>query len=288
MIDPLQPAHQVAVITRLTLREAQRRRMLWLGLGLGLAFVALFATGYYFAHADFQQQVERNASLIRQADLFNSMFLSAGLYVVNFLIVMITALTTVGAVSAEIDSDTIHAIAAKPIRRWEIVLGKWLGHTLMAVVYTTLLAAGVMLSVYAISGYATPSGGSVLLILILESLAVLSVTLLGSTLLSTLANGVAVFMLYGLAFVGGWVEQIGAVLDSQTAVDLGIASSLLMPSEALWRYAAGLMQRSSSFNMPVSPFSVTSQPTPAAVVYAGAYTLALLLGAMWAFSRRDF
>ena len=288
MIDPLQPAHQVAVITRLTLREAQRRRMLWLGLGLGLAFVALFATGYYFAHADFQQQVERNASLIRQADLFNSMFLSAGLYVVNFLIVMITALTTVGAVSAEIDSDTIHAIAAKPIRRWEIVLGKWLGHTLMAVVYTTLLAAGVMLSVYAISGYATPSGGSVLLILILESLAVLSVTLLGSTLLSTLANGVAVFMLYGLAFVGGWVEQIGAVLDSQTAVDLGIASSLLMPSEALWRYAAGLLQRSSSFNMPVSPFSVTSQPTPAAVVYAGAYTLALLLGAMWAFSRRDF
>lgn len=288
MIDPLQPAHQVAVITRLTLREAQRRRMLWLGLGLGLAFVALFATGYYFAHADFQQQVERNASLIRQADLFNSMFLSAGLYVVNFLIVMITALTTVGAVSAEIDSDTIHAIAAKPIRRWEIVLGKWLGHTLMAVVYTTLLAAGVMLSVYAISGYATPSGGSVLLILILESLAVLSVTLLGSTLLSTLANGVAVFMLYGLAFVGGWVEQIGAVLDSQTAVDLGIASSLLMPSEALWRYAAGLMQRSSSFNMPVSPFSVTSQPTPATVVYSGAYTLALLLGAMWAFSRRDF
>ncbi len=288
MIDPLQPAHQVAVITRLTLREAQRRRMLWLGLGLGLAFVALFATGYYFAYADFQRQVERSSSLVRQVDLFNSTFLSAGLYVVNFLIVMITALTTVGAVSAEIDSDTIHAIAAKPIRRWEIVLGKWLGHALMAVVYTTLLAAGVMLSVYAISGYATPSGVGVLLILILESLAVLSVTLLGSTLFSTLANGVAVFMLYGLAFVGGWVEQIGAVLDSQAAVDLGIASSLLMPSEALWRYAAGLMQRSSSFNMPVSPFSVTSQPTPAAVVYAGVYTLALLLGAMWAFSRRDF
>ncbi len=78
------------------------------------------------------------------------------------------------------------------------------------------------------------------------------------------------------------------MLDSPTAVDLGIASSLLMPSEALWRYAAALMQAGGSLRMPVSPFSVTSQPTPAMVVYAGLYALALLGGAMWGFSRRDF
>ncbi len=278
----------VGVIARLTLREAQRRKMLWLGLGLGLAFVALFATGYYFAFADFQRQVARSPLLTREIDLFHSMFLVAGLYVVNFLIVMITALTSVGSISSEIDSDTIHAIAAKPIRRWQIVLGKWVGHALLAMLYSTLLAAGVMAAVYIISGYAVARPLSVLLILILESLTVLSLTLMGSALFNTLANGVAVFMLYGLAFVGGWVEQIGSVLESQTAVDVGIASSLLMPSEALWRYASGLMQSGSSLQMPVSPFSVTSQPTPAMVIYAGVYVLALLGGAMWAFSQRDF
>jgi ABC-type transport system involved in multi-copper enzyme maturation permease subunit len=51
--------------------------------------------------------------------------------VVNFLIVMITVLTSVGAVAGEISSQTIHALASKPIRRWEIVLGKWLGLGIM-------------------------------------------------------------------------------------------------------------------------------------------------------------
>lgn len=276
--------HHIFVMTRLTFREARRRRLLWLGFGLGVAFIALFTIGFYFAHQDIQRQAAYRGGefLIRQ---FSSSLLLAGMYVISFLIVMVTVLTSVATLSSEIDSNVIHAIAAKPIRRWEIVLGKWIGHAIMLSLYTVFLTLGLLIPTYLISGYMPPNVVPALLILILESLTMLSLTLLGSASLSTLANGVLVFMIYGLAFVGGWVEQIGSVLGSQTARDLGIASSLLMPSEALWRYAASLLQVDSWTS--VSPWSIVSQPTPAFLIYSIIYLIALLGAAMWVFGRRD-
>lgn len=280
--------HQLAVIIRLTLHEARRRKLLWLGLGMGVLFLALFGTGFHFAYEDFRGSFPPDFPFARaEYLLFNNMFLTAALYVVNFLVVMITALTAVGSVSSEIDSGTIHAIAAKPIYRWQIILGKWIGQAMLVALYTALLSGGVMAIVYLISGYVARHALGVMLILTLEGLAVLSVTLLGSASLSTLANGVMVFMLYGLAFVGGWVEQIGTMLESRTAVDLGILSSLLMPSEGLWRYAVSLMQGGATDLTRMGPFMVFSQPTPAFVIYAVLYTLGLLGAAVWAFARRD-
>ena len=279
--------HQVLVIVRLTIREARRRRMLWLGLGLGLVFVILFGTGYYFAFQDFNSSRTMTGAGGFQETLFSNIFLTSALYVVNFLIVMVTALTTVGSVSAELDSNSIHAIAAKPIRRWEIILGKWLGNALLVTGYTCLMTVGVALAVLIINGYFPPNALAVLLVLILESLVVLSLTMFGSTVMSTLANGVLVFMMYGLAFVGGWVEQIGSLLESPTAVNIGIASSLLLPSEGLWRYAAAMMQETRIMNMMPSPLSVISQPSFAFVIYALLYAVGLLLAAMWAFGKRD-
>src|SRR5688500_7998456 len=138
--------HQVIVIARLTFREAQRRKLLWLGLGLGLAFVALFSTGFYFVYQDVQLEEAADLANGVGAGVVNfvlNMFLMAGLYVVNFLVIMVTVLTTVGTLSAEVDSNTNHAIAAKPIRRWQIVLGKWIGHALMLIVYTMVMAVGI-------------------------------------------------------------------------------------------------------------------------------------------------
>jgi Cu-processing system permease protein len=277
----------VLIITRLTFREARRRSLIWIGLVLGGLFVAVFAVGFYFAHKDFARN--SSAGLGSTVALqFSSFFLMAGLYVINFLVIMITVLTVVGTISGEIGTNTIHAIAAKPLRRWEIVLGKWLGHAIMLAIYAVLLSSGVIAAVYFISGYLPPNALIGIAILVLESLAALSVTLLGSTIFSTLANGVMSFMLYGLAFVGGWVEQIGSLLDSQAAVDIGIVSSLLMPSEALWRFAAAQMQGGGLMSQITSPFSAISRPTPAFVAYAGVYVVGTLVAATLVFRKRDF
>ena len=282
----IQSLRQISVITRLTFREAQRRRLLWIGLGLGGAFVILFALGFYFIYQESAQSVSESyrSTAMEQA---SAVLLTAGMYVINFLIVMITVLTTVGSISSEISTNTIHAIASKPIRRWEIMMGKWLGFATMITAYTILMSLALMGIVLLISGYVPPNPLSALLILILEGLTVLSVTLLGSTLFSTLANGVVVFMLYGVAFIGGWVEQIGVIVESQVARDLGIVSSLLLPSEALWRLAASYLQPPGLMGS-ITPFAVASKPTPAFVTYSLIYVFGLLVLGMWTLSRRDF
>ena len=81
-----------------------------------------------------------------------------------------------------------------------------------------------------------------LALLLLEGTVLLTLALAGGTRLSTLANGVTVFGLYGLAFVGGWMEQIGTIASNATARYIGIAASLLVPSESLWQLASHHMQ----------------------------------------------
>lgn len=282
--------HPTLIITRLTIREARRRSLLWIGLVMSAAFVALYSVGFFYAYRDWLKNTGLGNSLLA-TDAFVTSLLSAGLYVVNFLIVMMTVLTAVNSISGELSTNTIHAIASKPLRRWQIVLGKWLGYVIMLTSYAIILSTGVMLSTYLISGFAPHHPLQVLGLLVLVGLTVLSLTLLGSTLLSTLANGVVVFMLYGIAFVGGFVEQIGALMSSDVAVDIGIVSSLLLPSEALWRFAAGMLEPPvlSGVGSGIGPFGIMgSRPSPVFLWYAVVYTIVLLALTIVAFNRQDF
>src|SRR2546430_9554346 len=69
-------------------------------------------------------------------------------------------------------------------------------------------------------------------------------TVMCGTWFSTLTNGVIVIGLHGIAFIGGWIEQIAALTNSPHLATVGIISSLLMPSEALWHRASFEMQSS--------------------------------------------
>ena len=169
-----------------------------------------------------------------------------------------------------------------------MILGKYLGYAVLLFVYVLLLAGGIILIFTLRSGVVVHNIAYGLAMMMLQGLVVLSVTILGGTRLSTLANGVFAFMLYGLAFIGGWVEQIGSILRNETAVDIGIATSLIMPTEILWKKALSLFQPqvSSAINF-AGPFAVTSQPSDLMIQYAVGYTAVVLLLALYTFSKRD-
>jgi len=115
----------------------------------------------------------------------------------------------------------------------------------------------------------------------------LSLTFAFATYFSTLATGVLTLALHGLAFLGGWSEQFGAITQTQRAVSVGVIASVLMPSEALWRRAAFKMQSPLANAMCISPFSTLSVPSVAMVLYAALYLSVALLIAIRRFSQRD-
>jgi len=106
-------------------------------------------------------------------------------------------------------------------------------------------------------------------------------------MLSTLANGVLVFGLYGLAFIGGWIEHIGSLINNLTAINIGIISSLIIPSEALWKRAAHEMSSPLARTLGFSPFSSPSVPSTLMVWYAVGYMLVALILAIRFFTKRD-
>jgi Cu-processing system permease protein len=198
----------------------------------------------------------------------------------------------VDTISGEIKSHTMQTVVTKPVRRWEVVFGKWLAYALMISSYLAFLGGGIILSIYAITGYVPPNVLPSMLLLVLEALVLLSLSLLFGTRLSTLTNGVVLFMLYGLAFIGSWIEQIGSFLQSHAATNVGIVASLLMPVESLWSMAAYLLEPPILHDLPsglrMSPLLGTaSVPSNSMVIYAVAYAAIALALAMRAFSRRD-
>ena len=211
----------------------------------------------------------------------------AGLYAVNFLTIMMAVLTSVDTLSGEIASGTIHTLVSKPLQRWEIVLGKFIGFAGMLLLYLLLMGGGVLAVVYLLTGYTAPNPLAGLALMALNALLLLSVSLLGGSLLSTLANGVLVFGLYGVAFIGGWIEQFGSLLRNQTAINIGVLSSLIMPSEALWKRAAYEMQSPLVAALGFAPFTSNTVPSPLMLAYAGLYLLIVLYLAVLFFSRRD-
>ncbi len=255
--------------------------MVVVALALGVLFLLLFTIGFALITSSL------NPAMSEIQRRFNyNLLLMAGLYVTHFLTVMLAIFASVDTVSGEIASHTIQAIVTKPVRRWQVLLGKWLGYAAMISLYLGLLAGGILVAAYLLVGYLPPNSMAGVALLVLEALVLLSLSLLGGTRLSTLTNGVLLFMLYGLAFIGAWVEQIGSLLQSHAAVNIGILTSLLMPVEALWRRAAYLMQPPILSGLP-SPFSGVSPPSTAMVLYALAYTALALVLAMWSFTRRD-
>jgi len=272
------------IIARLTFLEARRRWLFWVVGLLGLAFLILYGLGFFFTYRDFSRQAAGLSSMFFEV---GNMLVLMGLYVINFLGIVLAVLISVDTIAGEVTSGTIQTIVTKPLRRWQVVFGKWLGLATMLSVFLVSISAAMMGIVWLISRYVVPNAVQGVALIVLSGLVMLTLSILGGTRLSTLANGVVVFMLYGLAFIAGWIEQIGAFVRNATAVDIGIFVSLLVPGEAMWKRAAYLMQPPFVRDLGVNPFASSSAPNDAMVAYTIGYIILTLGIALRLFQRRD-
>ena len=281
--------NKISIIARMTFQEAIRRRIVLTGLVLGVIFLVIFSIGFRLIYSAIMVENTAESNLraqIWQTEASNFLLL-AGLYAVAFLSVAMGALLSADTLAGEISSGTIQTLVTKPLRRSDVVIGKWLGFAWLLGLYSLLMSGGTVLSVYLQARYLPDNLLAGLSLIYLEALLVMTVALACSSAMPALATGGLVFGLYGLAFIGGWIEQIGAIFRNQTAVQVGIVSSLIIPTEALWRRAIYNMQSPLSSVLQMTPFSTLSVPSPLMVVYALVYLLVMLWAAINTFQRRD-
>ena len=278
------------IVARMTFREAIRRRIVLTGLILGVLFLIIFSIGSHMISMEIEREaIAEGGSAyqnIMQTEMSNFL-LMAGLYAVTFLSVAMGALLGADTLAGEINSGSIQTILTKPIRRSDVVFGKWLGFAGLLGLYAILMSGGVILIVFLQSDYIPRNMLTGLSLIYLESLLVMTISLAGSSAMPALATGGMVFGLYGLAFLGGWIEQIGTLANIPAAVQIGIVSSLIVPTEALWRRAAFEMQTPLASVLGMSPFGAFSAPSVLMVLYAILYLVGVFAIAVSTFNRRD-
>jgi ABC-type transport system involved in multi-copper enzyme maturation permease subunit len=272
----------VLTVAHLTIHEAARRKILLAALIAGAAFLTLFGVGLHFILRD----VSAHETSILERRVFLNIMTLAGLYASSLLTVMTAVLLPVDTLSGEIASGVIQTVAVRPIRRRDIVLGKWLGHWVVMSAYLLLLAGGVLALTRILAHFTPPGVLQGLPLMLLEGTVLLTLSIAGGARLSTVTNGILAFGLFGLAFIGNWVEQIGTYADNAAAAQVGTVASLIMPSESLWQLAATKMQPTILRELGGSPFSPVSVPSAAMVWWAIGYIVVALALGVRAFRRR--
>lgn len=268
-------------IARLTLSEIVRRRIAWVLLALTVASVALTTWG-----------VEQLVSLGRangtsdlQVYFATSQILVLVAFMFSFVLAMTAAFLGAPAVAADLESGVAQAMLARPIRRSDLLVGRWLG--LVAVIVAYAVASGLLevAAIGLVSGYTPPDPWLAATFLAAQAVVLLTLALALSTRLPAIAAGAICVVLFGLGWMAGVFAVIGRFFDAAPLVTAAEASRWLLPSDGLWRGAIyGLeppavlllaLGRSEQANL--NPFFAGGPPPPEFLLWSAVW-IGVVLG----------
>ncbi|TYP56721.1 ABC transporter permease subunit [Thermosediminibacter litoriperuensis] len=276
-------------VMKYSFKEMFNKKALLLVIVLTLVFLTLYGYGLKEAYKDLPRSPVIAVSL-------SSQLISIGLYFAGLIIAFLVVLSSVGALSADIESGVMQAVLVKPVKRWEIVVGKFLGIGAMISLYGIVLFFAIIFlnKFYGARMIFSPSNLFYsALLFILSPIILLSLSLWGSSRMSTLNTGIMVVMLYGFALIGGWMEQIGYLLSrnggsAQGLINAGIISSLILPTDVLYRKMNSLLFTTDGLKFLFNNIlSGGYEPSIAMMIYSAAYPIFMLWMAVKSFSSRD-
>jgi ABC-type transport system involved in multi-copper enzyme maturation permease subunit len=275
-------------IATLTLREAVRRRVLASAAVLTVLAIAFSTWGIWRLHATMLTRMSAASALasfaivvLLLAYMF-SIILSAG-----------SAFIAAPAIASEVESGVVLAMLPRPIRRSDIVLGKWLALALLIVVFTLVVGSVELGVVRFVTGFGPPHPLRGLGFIAAEAVLLMTLALLLGTRLPAVAAAIVTVVLFGITWAGGIAQAIALTLHNQSVLNATTAINLLLPTDALWRSAAFALEPVALAAAAVtdltrqSPFIVGSAPPPAMLYWSVVWLGAALVAAVISFQRRD-
>jgi ABC-type transport system involved in multi-copper enzyme maturation permease subunit len=224
----------IAIVARLTLREAFRRRLLWALAGLTALIIVL--TWWGFSRIAEVSPVTGPVEMLAVSQVLVMLA-----FMFSFVLVMTAVFAASPAIGPEIESGLLLAILARPIRRSEVLLGRWLGLAVVLVGYAIVAGYLEVGAVGLTTGYLPTDPAMAPLYLAGEALVLLTLALVFSTRIASVAGGAIAVVAYGLAWMAGIVGGVGEAFNSDVLRGAGVVARLILPSDVLWRGAAGAL-----------------------------------------------
>jgi ABC-type transport system involved in multi-copper enzyme maturation permease subunit len=253
----------IGAVTLNTFREAVRDRVLY-----NLVFFALLM----IAAAIIVGQVSIGIEEI--------VIVTLGLSAISFIGLLIAIFIGVGLVYKEMDKRTLYSLLAKPVRRWEFVLGKFLGLVLTLTVNTAAMGVGLFVAMLYVKHSLVSGDVSVLIAVYFIALKLAIVVALALLFSSATTPLLSILYTAGLYIAGNFIQQMRT-----------LRTDLINPLLAkAMRWLSYLLPNFDNFD--VVGAAAHGRPVPEALIwqntlYAALYCAIVLAAAAWVFSRRD-
>ena len=277
------------IVAQHAVRESLRRRVFVVVLVLSVLFLGLYSWGA----AELFDDVESfgaNEFGVDAETLAGATVLGLAMFAILFLGAVLATFLTLGAIRGDAERGLLQPLIVRPVGRFAYLAGRLLAAAAVSAAYVVVLFAACML-VTGLLGWWPDRVVAPALCLAGAAVVIAALSLLGSAVLSSTANGIAVFMAFGAGLTAGLLGQIGEALDSKTLDRVADVGSWLLPFEALYQH--GLAQLTADVGgrteaiVNLGPFGGAQEAGLLLWPYAVAY-LALVVGlAALSFSRRD-
>jgi len=273
-------------IAALTIKESVRRRLLLAFVAITAVIVGLSAWGFdRLAHSHRITSGENHVAIPDALILFMFMF--------SFVLALSASAIASPAISSEIESGVLMTVVARPVRRIEVLLGKWLGLAVLLAGYAAFVCALEFVVVWWTSGFVPPSPVLVCVYLFAEGALLLTLSLFLSTRLPAIAAGVIGIAVFGAGWLAGVVGTIGTGLNIAALRTVGQVGRFLLPTDGLWHAAIFYLQSPSVIAEHIteggqgSPFYTDTAPSWAYLLWVACWFLIVLVGAVASFERRE-
>ena len=191
---------QTLLLAGQTWQEGIRRRMLYVGFGLSLCFLVLYGLGVYFAFRHWQNWATAgnmggdspaagltSPEAIRDLAAYN--MLSLAMFVSSFLGVMLAVFLASGMISGDKENGTLQTIVTRPMGRWQILLGRFLGFASIYLVYVVVLDTALIAVTRLFADFVPAAPIEAVALLSVQGLILLGLTSVITVLLPPIANG---------------------------------------------------------------------------------------------------
>jgi Cu-processing system permease protein len=216
-----------------------RRKVFPIVILLTAAFLALYGFGIYEAYETISPTQEESIGasnvFIDARLLFSATLFGLAMFAVLFLATVLAIFFTHAVVRGDAERGLLQPLVVRPVGRTAVLAGRFAAAALVCAAYVAIVYTGALLITHGVTGWwpdrivlpAVELAGAVIVLVALS--------LLGSVYLSAIANGIAIFMIFGAGLVAGLLGQIGEALNSDRLDTIATVSSWALPFEALYQ-----------------------------------------------------
>src|SRR5204862_1038321 len=248
----------VMVIAGYGFREAVRRKVFLVVLVLTALFLFLFWVANHFVFRDLSSISPPPDVAVDTRTFAGAFLVGLAMFATLFLGVVLAVFLTIGVVSGDAERGLLQPLVVRPVGRSTLLLSRFLGAALVCVAYVLGVYFGAM-AITGLTGHWWPDRivwpGVELAVAVVI---VIALSLLGSVALSSTANGIGVFMLFGAGLVAGLLGTIGHALNSHAVKHASTIAAWALPFDALYQDGLRMITENASglpsFFLQLAPF----------------------------------